>query len=74
MFKLCPISSSFHFQYKAELIQSFSDTAVPLFESRQLVPVIDKQFPLAEVAEAHRYVEKNLNVGKVILKVVDDHN
>jgi NADPH:quinone reductase len=30
-------------------------------------PVIDRRFPLADIAEAHRYLETNANVGKVLI-------
>jgi len=32
-------------------------------------PVIDRVYPLAAVADAHRRVEESLHVGKVILQV-----
>lgn len=31
----------------------------------QLKPIVDKVFPLDQVAEAHRYLESNRQVGKV---------
>ncbi len=40
---------------------------VPLFESGALRPVIDRRFPLDDVAAAHEYVASNANVGKVLL-------
>lgn len=38
-----------------------------LFESRKVVPVIDKSYPLSDVAEAFRYFEKGLFKGKIII-------
>lgn len=35
--------------------------------SGQLRPVIDRTFKLAEIAEAHRYLEGNTQVGKVVV-------
>ncbi|MGW4490172.1 zinc-binding dehydrogenase [Amycolatopsis sp. NPDC004368] len=32
-----------------------------------LVPVIDKVFPLEDFAEAHRYLESNGQVGKIVV-------
>lgn len=34
----------------------------------QLKPIVDKVFPLDQVAEAHRYLESNRQVGKVVVK------
>jgi putative PIG3 family NAD(P)H quinone oxidoreductase len=42
---------------------------LPLFATDQLRPVVDRVFPLEDVAEAHRYMEENRNTGKIILRV-----
>ena len=42
---------------------------LPLFATGQLRPVVDRVFPLEDVAEAHRYMEENRNTGKIILRV-----
>ena len=34
-----------------------------------LKPVIDKTFPLENIVEAHRYLESNQHVGKVVVTV-----
>ncbi len=52
---------------KAALTQAVSHHLLPLFESGRLRPVVDRVFPLAEVAEAHRYMESNANFGKIVL-------
>lgn len=33
-----------------------------------LVPVVDRVFPLAEAAEAHRYLKDRAQFGKVVLQ------
>jgi NADPH2:quinone reductase len=38
-------------------------------QSGQLMPVIDRTFPFAEVAEAHGYLESSQGSGKVVLTV-----
>jgi len=40
-----------------------------LFESGALRPIIDSRFALADVADAHRHMEANANVGKIMLDV-----
>lgn len=54
---------------KIELTQSFMDFALPRFKDERLVPVIDSIYEWDEVNEAHERMEKNLNTGKIILKV-----
>ncbi len=56
---------------KATLVQEFVRRQLPLFASGRLVPVVDRVFPLEEVAEAHRYMESNANFGKIVLRVED---
>jgi NADPH:quinone reductase-like Zn-dependent oxidoreductase len=40
-----------------------------MFETGNLVPVIDTVFPLSQISEAHTYMEKNRNFGKIVLTV-----
>jgi NADPH:quinone reductase-like Zn-dependent oxidoreductase len=43
-----------------------------LIEDGKVVPVIDRRYPLSEVAEALRYLEEGHNQGKVVITL--DHN
>jgi len=43
-----------------------------LFEAGKVVPVIDRRYPLSEVAEAFRYLEEGHHQGKVVITV--EHN
>jgi NADPH:quinone reductase-like Zn-dependent oxidoreductase len=54
---------------KAALCQRFIAEIVPLFESGVLRPVIDSRFPLDSIADAHRHMEANANVGKILIDV-----
>ncbi|KAM8834205.1 quinone oxidoreductase PIG3 [Synchiropus picturatus] len=58
-------------QYKSDLVKRFSSRVLPYFSSQppSLRPVVDRTFPLEEVAEAHRHMEDNKNMGKIILHV-----
>jgi NADPH:quinone reductase-like Zn-dependent oxidoreductase len=40
-----------------------------LLEAGKVVPVIDRRFPLSEVAEAFRYIEKGQYKGKIVVTV-----
>jgi len=56
--------------YKINLTQDFIQKCLPLFFSGKLKAVVDKIFPWDKVAEAHRYMEENRNMGKIVLKVM----
>jgi len=43
-----------------------------LFEAGKIVPVIDRRYPLGEVAEAFRYLEEGHHQGKIVITV--EHN
>ena len=54
---------------KIAISQRFAAEVLPLFTSGALRPVIDRRFRLDDVAEAHRFMESNANVGKLMLDV-----
>jgi len=43
-----------------------------LFKAGKVVPVIDRHYPISEVAEALRYLEEGHAQGKVVITV--EHN
>lgn len=45
------------------------DAMRPLFERREIIPLVDRVLPLERVAEAHRRVESGHGRGKVVLQV-----
>lgn len=55
--------------YKIRLTREFADYALPRFASGRLKPVIDSIFPWEKVADAHRRMEANENIGKIVLKI-----
>jgi len=36
-----------------------------------VVPPVDAIYPLAQAAEAHRHIERNAHIGKIMLSVRD---
>lgn len=55
--------------FKARLARELQAKVWPLIESGSVRIVIDKAFPLAEAASAHRYMETNAHMGKIVLEV-----
>ena len=56
-------------EQKSALTQRFTAEVVPLFERGLLRPVVDRHFALDEVAEAHRHMAADANIGKIVLDV-----
>lgn len=54
---------------KIDITQRFCSRWLPILASGRITPIIDRIFPLAQAAEAHRYMEENRNFGKIILEV-----
>jgi putative PIG3 family NAD(P)H quinone oxidoreductase len=54
-------------EQKAALSQRFISEMIPFFESGLLRPVIDSRFALDDIVEAHRHMEANANIGKILI-------
>lgn len=54
---------------KVRLTQEFAEFALTKFSSGQIAPVVDTVFDWEEVDKAHRYMESNANIGKIVLRV-----
>lgn len=54
---------------KILITQRFVQRWLPELKAGTLRPVIDSVFPLAQVREAHQYMEANRNFGKIILQI-----
>lgn len=54
---------------KAEIVAGVRENVWPLLESREVRPVIDRSFPMADAASAHRLLEESGHVGKILLTV-----
>lgn len=56
-------------EQKAAIVSAVLAGVWPAVAAGELKPVIDRVFPLAEVADAHRLVEQSSHIGKVLLQV-----
>jgi NADPH2:quinone reductase len=54
---------------KIAISRRFEHEVVPRFDSGDLAPVIDSRYPLDDIASAHRRMEDNANVGKILVDV-----
>jgi putative PIG3 family NAD(P)H quinone oxidoreductase len=57
-------------EYKTQLVQEFTHDFLSLFANDHIKPIIDDVFELSQVNEAHEYMERNQNIGKLILKII----
>lgn len=53
---------------KGEIVAEFVRRAIPKFADRSIVPIIEKVFPIEEVAAAHGMMESDKHFGKIVLK------
>ena len=54
---------------KAAVVSATMAFVWPQLESGDVRPMIDRVFPIADAAAAHRYVDEGTHVGKVVLQV-----
>ncbi|WP_067696282.1 NAD(P)H-quinone oxidoreductase [Nocardia jejuensis] len=57
---------------KAEIVAELRRRVWPLVAEGSVVPVISAELPVADAAEAHRLLDSDDTVGKVILRVRED--
>lgn len=54
---------------KSAIISKFKHEVIPLFENANLLPLVDKIFPLEDVINAHQHMESANHFGKIVLHV-----
>jgi len=52
---------------KLALSQRFIDEVLPLFDAGSLRAVVDSRYAFDDIADAHRHMEANANVGKILI-------
>ncbi|KFP26890.1 Quinone oxidoreductase PIG3, partial [Colius striatus] len=58
--------------YKERLGKAFTEDVLPYFSegaSPHLQPLVDSVYPLHKIAEAHRFMEENKNIGKIVIEM-----
>jgi len=55
-------------EMKGRILADLESNLWPLFEKQQMQPFIYRVLPMTEAAEAHRILERQENIGKVILE------
>ncbi|MFA7481693.1 MAG: NAD(P)H-quinone oxidoreductase [Vulcanimicrobiota bacterium] len=58
-------------QEKTAILARLKDEVWPLFESKQIRPIIETVLPIEEAERAHQLVQSNQTVGKVLLRVLE---
>jgi putative PIG3 family NAD(P)H quinone oxidoreductase len=56
-------------EVKEAIANAVSDQVVPLLTNGAVRVIVDRTFPLAETAEAHRRMEEGEHIGKIVLVV-----
>jgi len=52
---------------KLALSQRFIAEVIPLFDAEALRPVVDSRYAFDQIADAHRHIESNANIGKILV-------
>ncbi len=55
-------------------LENAKNFLLPLFNTKKLIPVIDKVFSFDDIQQAHEYMETNQQMGKIIVNVQGDIN
>jgi NADPH:quinone reductase-like Zn-dependent oxidoreductase len=58
--------------YKTQLVKQFQEEAINGFVNGKLKVIIDKTWPIEQIADAHKYMEDNLTMGKIVVTVIQD--
>lgn len=56
-------------EYQIKLTKDFKEFALDKIDSGRIKPVIDKIFDWKDVIKAHKRMEENKNIGKIVLRI-----
>lgn len=56
-------------EFKAQIAAELQSQVWPLLENKQIKPVIDSVFDLRDASKAHKLMESNAHIGKIVLKI-----
>ena len=56
-------------EQKITAVQGFAAEMLPLIAQGSLRPVVDTTFALDDIADAHRHMEADANIGKILLRM-----
>ena len=56
-------------EQKIDATRRFAAEVLPAIEAGTIRPVIDSRYPLSAIADAHRHLESNATVGKVVIDI-----
>jgi NADPH:quinone reductase-like Zn-dependent oxidoreductase len=62
-------NSRLSIENKAETTRGFIRDLMPGFSDGRIVPLVDRVFPLDQIAAAKAYMESNAQVGKIVVRV-----
>ena len=54
---------------KVAVTRRFAAEMLPLFETGALRPIIDSIYDFDRIADAHRHMEANANIGKIVVRI-----
>jgi putative PIG3 family NAD(P)H quinone oxidoreductase len=55
-------------EQKAEIVQAVTKYVWPLVEAGKIIPVVYRELPISQAAEAHRIMEASTHTGKILLR------
>lgn len=56
-------------EFKAQIASELETQVWPLLETGKIKPIIHSVFDLADASDAHRLMESNAHIGKIVLKI-----